>query len=171
MWFRINSRLIRFNLYDFVSLIFRTWTLFSVKMVVWVGMFLPWNNSALLVLPIRKNWTMESFHRGMDTLQTRNACGSITGSSFNLFTQVLVCPVKPTLMKGMQMDSPFTTSNMSRGLNSSDPWMMNWLGCTSRFTMNIPALELFGLVLRLCLFFRLCVHLCLDFKVLTTVTF
>jgi hypothetical protein len=35
--------------------------------------------------------------------------------------------------------------------------MMNWLGSTSRFTMNIPALELFDLVLRLCLSFRLCV--------------
>ena len=136
---------------------FRTYNLFSVKMVVWDGMFRPWNNSALLVLPIRKNGTMESFHHGMDMLQTRNACGSITGSSFNLFTQVLVCPVKPTLMKGMLMESTFTTSDMSRGLNSSEPWMMNWLGSTSRFTMNIPDLELFGLVLRLCLSFRLCV--------------
>jgi len=44
----------------------------------------------------KKNGTMESFHRGRDTLQTRTACGSITGYSFNLFTQVLVFPVKPT---------------------------------------------------------------------------
>ena len=44
----------------------------------------------------KKNGTMESFPRGKDTLQTRTACGSITGYSFNLFTQVLVFPVKLT---------------------------------------------------------------------------
>ena len=34
----------------------------------------------------KKNGTMESFHRRRDTLQTRTACGSITGYSFNFFT-------------------------------------------------------------------------------------
>ena len=127
-----------------------TFTLFSVKMVVWVGKFLPSNNSAPPVLAIRKNGTMESFHRGRDTLQTRTACGYITGYSFNLFTLVLVFPVKPTWMKSILMESPFSSSNMSRGLtnmsrglNSSEPWMMNWLETTSRFTMNIHA---FGIV-------------------------
>ena len=91
----------------------------------------------------KKSGTMESFPRGKDTLQTRTACGSITGYSFNLFTQVLVFPVKLTWMKSIPMESPCTTSNMSRGINSSEPWMMNWLETTSRFTMNIHA---FGIV-------------------------
>ena len=43
-----------------------------------------------------KKMKMESFHRGRDTLQTRTACGFITGYSFNLFALVLLFPVKPT---------------------------------------------------------------------------
>jgi hypothetical protein len=89
----------------------------------------------------KKNGAMESFHCGSDTLQTRTACGSITGYSFNLFTLVLVFPVKLTWMKSILMEAPCTSSNMSRGINSSEPWMMNWLASTSRFTMNIRHVE------------------------------
>ena len=172
MWFRISVHFVwirmKCHLYTIQLMLFRisifwTCTLFSVRMVLWVGMFHPLNNSAPPVSPTKKNGTMESFPHGKDILQTRTACGSITGYSFNLFTQVLVFPVKLTWMKSIPMESPCTTSNMSRGINSSEPWMMNWLASTLRFTRNIPALELIGLVLRLCLCFRLCVHsLCFD---------
>ena len=53
---------------------------------------------------------------------------------------------------------PAVGNHIQQRNNMNVNFEMNWLASTLRFTRNIPALELIGLVLRLCLCFRLCVH-------------
>jgi hypothetical protein len=130
-----------------------TFTLISVKMELWVGTFLLSNNCAPPVLDIKKieNGIISSW----EGYTTNKDC-------LWIHHWLLLQFVHPSFTVPCKTDlnekHPDGIANMSRGLHSSEPCMRNWLATTTRFTMNIHALELFGLVLRLCLSFRLCVH-------------